>query len=144
LTGNHGDHLTIPRTPVLARRYGLAHGAEEGSARDDIRKESGAETGGVSHGCQSMTTPVSDNPAKSRFELDVGGQVVFARYARHGSTLVIPYVEAPPALRGTGAAGRLMEGVMEIVRAKGLKVRPLCGYASSWIRRHKQHHDLLG
>jgi len=98
----------------------------------------------MSRGCQSMASPVSDNPAKSRFELDVGGQIVFARYARHGSTLVIPYVEAPFALRGTGAAGRLMEGVMEIARTEGLKVRPLCGYASSWIRRHKQYHDLLG
>ena len=91
-----------------------------------------------------MAGHVSDNPAKGRFELDVGGQIVFARYARHGSTLVIPYVEAPPSLRGTGAASRLMAGVMEIARAEGLTVRPLCGYASSWIRQHKQYHDLLG
>jgi uncharacterized protein len=52
-------------------------------------------------------TKVRDNPDKGRFELDLGGQVVFARYARHGSVLVIPHVEAPPALRGTGAAGQL-------------------------------------
>ena len=91
-----------------------------------------------------MADHVSDNSSKSRFELDVGGQIVFARYARHGSMLVIPHVEAPPSLRGTGAASRLMAGVMEIARAEGLKVRPLCGYASSWIRRHEQYHDLLG
>jgi uncharacterized protein len=57
-----------------------------------------------------MTSKVRDNPDRSRFELDLGGQVVFARYARQGSTLVIPYVEAPPALRGTGAASQLMAG----------------------------------
>ncbi len=44
---------------------------------------------------------VTDHPDRGRFELEVGGQTVFARYARQGSTLVIPYVEAPPALRGT-------------------------------------------
>src|SRR5215204_3760031 len=91
-----------------------------------------------------MTGYVRDNPERSRFELDIGGQTVFARYARQGSTLVIPYVEAPPALRGTGAAGQLMKGVMEIARAEGLKVKPLCWYAAGWIQRHKEYHDLLG
>jgi len=90
------------------------------------------------------TTKVRDNPGKGRFELDLGGQVVFARYARHGSTLVIPHVEAPPALRGTGAASQLMAGVMEIARTEGLKVRPLCSYASVWMRRHREYHDLFG
>ncbi len=93
--------------------------------------------------CCSMTQ-VRDNPDKSRFELDLGGQVVFARYARHGSTLVIPHVEAPPPLRGTGAASQLMAGVMEIARTEGLKVRPLCSYASVWMRRLREYHDLLG
>ena len=91
-----------------------------------------------------MTGQVTDNPERGRFELSVGGRVAFAQYTRQGSLLVIPYVEAPPALRGTGAAGRLMEGVMEIARAEGLKVRPLCGYAAAWIHRHRQYHDLLG
>ncbi|WP_448207062.1 GNAT family N-acetyltransferase [Azospirillum sp. sgz302134] len=90
-----------------------------------------------------MSTPVKDNPAKGRFELDVNGQTVFANYRRNGSTLYIPYVEAPPSLRGTGAAGRLMEGVMRIARAEKLTVVPICGYAANWIHRHREHHDLL-
>ena len=91
-----------------------------------------------------MTGHVRDNPERSRFELDLGGEIVFARYARHGPMLVIPYVEAPPLLRGTGAADRLMRGVMEIARAEGLKVKPLCWYAAGWIQRHTEYHDLIG
>lgn len=91
-----------------------------------------------------MSIAVKDNPAKSRYELDVDGRTVFANYRRDGSTLYIPYVEAPPSLRGTGAAGRLLEGVMETARAEGLKVVPICSYASLWMRRHKEYHDLLG
>ena len=87
---------------------------------------------------------VTDNAARSRFELSEGGQTAFADYRREPGRLVLPYVEAPPALRGTGAAGRLMEGVLASARAEGLKVVPICGYASAYIRRHKQHHDLLG
>ncbi|HSV30185.1 MAG TPA: GNAT family N-acetyltransferase [Candidatus Omnitrophota bacterium] len=86
---------------------------------------------------------VTDNPARSRFELNVDGKIAFANYRRDGDVLTIPHVEAPPSLRGTGAAGELMKGVMEIARAQGLKVVPICSYASLWIRRHREYHDLL-
>ncbi len=36
-----------------------------------------------------------------------------------------------------------MEGVLAQAREQGLKVTPICGYAAAYIRRHKQHHDLL-
>ena len=71
------------------------------------------------------------------------GKIVFANYRRVGSTLYIPYVEAPSSLRGTGAAGRLMQGVTEIARAQDLKIVPTCSYASAWMRRHREYHDLL-
>lgn len=90
-----------------------------------------------------MTNAVLDNRERGRFELMVDGQLAFATYARQGSTLVIPHVEAAPSLRGTGAADRLMRGVMEIARAEGAKVRPLCGYAAGWLRRHPEFGDLL-
>jgi predicted GNAT family acetyltransferase len=86
---------------------------------------------------------VRDNQERSRFELEEGGAVAFANYRREGGKLVIRYVEAPPVLRGTGAAGRLMQGVMEIARAEGASVVPLCSYAAIWIRRHKEWHGLL-
>jgi predicted GNAT family acetyltransferase len=85
-----------------------------------------------------MTTAVRDNRDTSRYELDVGGQIVFAIYRRDGSTLYIRHVEAPPNLRGTGAAGRLMEGIVEIARAERLRIVPLCSYAAAWMRRHPQ------
>lgn len=90
-----------------------------------------------------MTDAVTDNAGRSRFELEVDGQVVFASYRRMGGRLAITHVEAPPALRGTGAAGRLMEGIAARARAEGVKLTPLCGYAAAWLRRHRQHADLL-
>ena len=93
---------------------------------------------------EDASAEVKDNTARSRFELVEQGQLAFADYARSGDRLVIPHVEAAPGLRGTGAAGRLMEGVLAAARSEGLKVTPLCGYAAAYIRRHRQHHDLLG
>lgn len=90
-----------------------------------------------------MPSDTRDNTERSRFELDVDGQVAFADYRREGGSLVIRHVEAPPALRGTGAADRLMQGIMAFARAHALKIVPRCGYAASWMRRHGAHHDLL-
>lgn len=86
---------------------------------------------------------VVDNPERSRFELEEQGLVAFADYRLHGDRLVIPHVEAPPALRGTGAAGRLMTGMLDMIRERGLKVIPVCPYASAFIRRHPEYQDLV-
>ena len=86
---------------------------------------------------------VIDNTASSRFELEEAGHIAFADYFRRNGVLVIPHVEAPTALRGTGAAGRLMEGMLKIVRERGERVVPTCSYADAYIRQHQEHQDLL-
>ena len=53
---------------------------------------------------------VVENAGAGRFELIEPGGTAFALYRREDGRLVVPYVEAPPLLRGSGAAGRLMEG----------------------------------
>jgi predicted GNAT family acetyltransferase len=86
---------------------------------------------------------VTDNAGESRFELVENGLLAFADYVRRDGQLILPHVEAEPQLRGTGTAGRLMEGVLAIARREGLKVVPVCGYAKAYIRRHKEHQELL-
>lgn len=83
-----------------------------------------------------MDTEVTNNTAASRFELEENGLTAYADYQLEGDTLRIDYVYAPPELRGTGTAGRLMEGIVEEARASDLHILPICGYAASWLRRH--------
>jgi predicted GNAT family acetyltransferase len=87
--------------------------------------------------------PVTDNSARQRFELTEDGKLAFADYRRDGDVLILPHVEADPALRGKGAAGRLMSGMMDLVRERGLKVRPICSYAVGWLERRPDHADLV-
>ena len=87
--------------------------------------------------------PVTDNVERRRYELIEEGLTVFADYRLGDGALVIPHVEAPVALRGAGTAGRLMEGVVEHARARGLKIVPTCSYAEAWLRRHPEHADVL-
>lgn len=91
-----------------------------------------------------MTVFITDNPSLSRYELKEEGHVAYADYKRQdGGILAIKYVFAPEALRGSGAAGRLMEGIAVIARSEDLKILPICGYAAAWLRKHKEHHDLI-
>ena len=86
---------------------------------------------------------VTDNSALRRFELVEEGLVAFADYHAHGPTLIIPHVQSPPPLRGRGTAGRLMQGVAQIARERGIKLAPTCSYAATWFRRNPQWSDVL-
>lgn len=79
---------------------------------------------------------LNDNVALRRLEMAEGGETVFARYRRQPGQLLIDHVEAPPALRGTGAAGRFMQALADQARAAGEEIVPLCGYAAAWLRRY--------
>lgn len=83
------------------------------------------------------------NQDENRFEWIEQGMVVFADYFGRKDALVIPHVEAPVALRGTGAADRLMSALADHARREGLKLVPTCGYAAAWFRRHKDRQDVL-
>ncbi len=91
----------------------------------------------------AVQNKVQNNTARERFELTENGAVAFATYQRRDGKLFINYVEAPPELRGTGTAGRLMDGIAAHLRADGTKAVPICGYAVSWFRRHPEHSDIL-
>ncbi|MFT3996129.1 MAG: GNAT family N-acetyltransferase [Asticcacaulis sp.] len=86
---------------------------------------------------------ITDNLAQSRFELTRDGHLAYADYHLNGQVLNIDYVFAPPELRGTGAAGDLMKGIVAHARADGLKLHPICGYAAAWLKRAKDTQDLV-
>jgi predicted GNAT family acetyltransferase len=77
-----------------------------------------------------------------RYEMDEQGLTSWAAYRKAGDRIFIDHVEAPEALRGTGAAGRLMAALSADIRAQGLKITPICGYAAAWLRRSKEFGDL--
>ena len=89
---------------------------------------------------EAFTNGVTDSGR--RFELAEQGALAYADYRVQDGRLIIPHVEAAHALRGTGAAGRLMAGVIDAARQRGLKVVPLCGYADAYMRRHPETADL--
>jgi predicted GNAT family acetyltransferase len=92
---------------------------------------------------RTMTSPLRNNQADQRYEMDEQGMTSWADYRRSGDRLYIDHVESPPALRGSGAAGRLMAAVAADAREQGLRITPICGYAAAWLRRSHEFRDLL-
>jgi uncharacterized protein len=86
---------------------------------------------------------VRDASAEGRYELCDGDQVVgFATYRRVDDRVVVPHVEVVRRLEGKGLGGRLVQGMLDDLRARGLRVTPWCSFAAGWIRRHPEYHDL--
>jgi hypothetical protein len=85
-----------------------------------------------------------DNQAESRFELEENGHLVWADYRIHDGKYILPHVEAEPELRGTGAASRLMQQIVDYARREKLVLVPRCSYARAWFQRHPGDGDVLG
>ncbi len=84
-----------------------------------------------------------DNKTANRFELEENGHLAWAEYRIRDGRYIIPHVEADPPLRGTGAAGRLMQQIVDHARSQQLVIVPRCSYARAWFQRHPEAEDVL-
>ncbi len=88
-------------------------------------------------------TTVTDNPSERQYELWLGDERVgLATYATTDGVVTVPHVETDPAHQGQGFAALLMAGLIDDLRARSLKIRPLCPYAAQYMRDRPDTHDL--
>lgn len=90
-----------------------------------------------------MSSAIRDNAALSRFELDGDGVTAFMNYRLAGNVITLDHTETPIAARGRGIASQLVEGVLQIVRARGLKIVPRCPFVRTYLAKHPEFGDLL-
>ena len=87
---------------------------------------------------------VRDNPDRQRYELVINDEIVsIADYRVNGDSVVVPHVETNPAHRGQGNADRLMDGMLDDLRATERTIMPLCPFAADYIDQHPDQQDLL-
>jgi len=97
-----------------------------------------------------MTTLASTLPlhiehrvAEHRFEAIVEGESCVADYRLAGDVMSITHTEVPARLGGRGIAAALTQAALDHARTTGLKVRPLCSYARTYMQRHPETLALL-
>jgi len=92
---------------------------------------------------QDASSQVRDNPGRQRFEMDTSAGLAVAEYRPDGDTLIIFHTEVPPALRGQGMGDKLVRGVLDEVRRRGLKVVPRCWFVRGFIDGNAEYRDLV-
>jgi uncharacterized protein len=90
-----------------------------------------------------MAAEVRDNPALSRFELDVNGVTAVANYRLNGGVMTVTHTEVPPQARHGGIASQLIAGALQAARARGLKIVPRCSFVKAYVDKHPEVRDLL-
>lgn len=90
-----------------------------------------------------MVSAVRDNTARSRFELDVGDVTAFMNYRLAGNVISLDHTETPAEARGRGIASQLVEGALQIVRERGLKIVPRCPFVRAYVSKHPEFRDLV-
>jgi predicted GNAT family acetyltransferase len=88
-------------------------------------------------------SPVRDNPALSRFELDAEGHTAFSNYRLAPGVITFTHTEVPPQLRERGIGSALVQGALAAARARGLKVVPRCSFVAHYIGTHPEFQNLL-
>ena len=94
---------------------------------------------------------MTDDPRVRHAPSDGRGEFVLERdgarageltYTLAGSRMTILHTEITPALRGSGAARKLLDAAMQWARAENIKVASRCSYASAVLDRAPQYADL--
>jgi predicted GNAT family acetyltransferase len=86
---------------------------------------------------------VSNNERDQRYELVVDGRPAFSEYRRDGDAIVFLHTEVPEELEGRGIGSQLVRAALDDVRAKGLRVIPLCPFVRAYIARHPEYLEIV-
>ena len=90
------------------------------------------------------TPAVTDNPAASRYELHVDGELAgIIQYRLRDSEISLLHTEIEPAFQGAHLATHLARYALDDARERGLAVLPFCPYVSSWIKKHPEYAELV-
>ena len=64
-------------------------------------------------------------------------------YHLRGQVISLNHSEVDDRFQGQGLASKLVRGVLDEARARGLEVLPYCPYVRSWIAKHPDYADLV-
>lgn len=87
---------------------------------------------------------VSDNPAKSQYEVTVDGTLAgYAQYRDMGETRVFTHTVVFPEFEGHGVGTQLVQTALDDVRARGIALVALCPFVDDFVHEHEEYADLV-
>jgi predicted GNAT family acetyltransferase len=91
-----------------------------------------------------MTTTVADNPASSRFEITVDGELAgFLDYRKDGNEYALPHTRVFTQFEGRGIGHQLVTGALAEIAARGGTALPYCPFVPKVIRDNPEFLELV-
>lgn len=85
-----------------------------------------------------------DNAEHKRYEFDIDGLRPQLEYIKTGGgEIYLTHTVVPDALSGRGIGSELVLAALEDIDRQGLKIIPLCGFVSGYVRKNPQWERLL-
>jgi predicted GNAT family acetyltransferase len=85
---------------------------------------------------------VIHNTSENRFEIQLESHLAQLKYRMQDGTITFTHTGVPPALEGQGVGGRLVRAGLEYAREHSLKVKALCSFVATFLKRHPEYQDL--
>lgn len=87
---------------------------------------------------------VSRRDDRAQYELYDGDELLsFATFTEIDGVVIVPHVETPRQHRGNGYSSVLMEGLVDDLRTKGLRINPICWVARRYVEVQADAGDLI-
>ncbi len=86
---------------------------------------------------------VRNNLEKSRYEVEIDGQLARIEYRDAGGQRYYTHTEVPEALEGRGIASKMAKAVLDEAREQGLSIVPHCPFMRAYIQRHPEYQSLV-
>ena len=83
------------------------------------------------------------NEKENRFELHYNNHFAYIDYEVDGNVWKLPHTIAPEELRGTGVAKALTLKVFALLKAKGVKIQPICSYLHGFIVKNPAWKEMV-
>ena len=97
-----------------------------------------------SNGGPSVDLVVKDNTVEDRFELFANGMPAgVLAYRMEGEKYALVHTEIDPEFEGRGMGSALISRTLDLIRATGHAVVPICPFVSSFLQRHPEYLDLV-
>ena len=87
---------------------------------------------------------VTRDDGRSQYVIDVeGDHAGLIAYRERDGVVTMLHTEVDAAFEGKGVGSTLVREALEDVRARGLKLRPLCPFVAAYVKRHPEYQDLV-
>jgi predicted GNAT family acetyltransferase len=86
----------------------------------------------------------ADDPERQRYEALVDGESIgYSEYETEPGRVVFTHTVVRPEYEGRGIGSSLARFAVDDVRARGLRITPVCPFIRAYLRRHPEYDSIV-